>query len=190
MGRSGNDSSISYCGSHSVEERRTALRPIDYGIATRRSLLVVLKQNWILYVFEGIELAIFMISACAFTVLLFDPSHAAMRIVPSAGVRRLLMGIAMGLTAIFIIHSPMGKRSGAHFNPAISLTYFLLGKMVKWDAAFYILFQFLGGILGVGIAALFLWNSISTPQVDYAVTVPGPAGTAAAFLAEFLWLHF
>jgi aquaporin Z len=138
-----------------------------------------------LYVFEAIELAIFMISACAFTVLLFDPSHVAMRIISSAAVRRLLMGIAMGTTAIFIIHSPMGKRSGAHFNPAISLTYFRLGKMVKWDAVFYIIFQFLGGILGVGIAALFLWNSISTPQVDYAVTVPGPAGTAAAFLAEF-----
>jgi aquaporin Z len=144
-----------------------------------------LKQNWILYVFEGIELAIFMISACAFTVLLFDPSYAAMRMVPSAAFRRLLMGIAMGVTAIVIIHSPMGKRSGAHFNPAISLTYFRLGKMVKWDALFYIVFQFLGGIMGVGVAALLLWKSISTPQVDYAVTVPGPAGTVAAFLAEF-----
>jgi hypothetical protein len=38
------------------------------------------------------------------------------------------MGIAMGTTAILIIHSPMGKRSGAHFNPAITLTYFRLGQ--------------------------------------------------------------
>jgi len=177
--------SVSDLGVTFNRRRRTALRPIEHVIAMRQPVLVVLKRNWKLYVFEAIELAIFMISACAFTMLLFDPSRSAMRIVPSAGVRRLLMGIAMGITAICIIHSPMGKRSGAHFNPAISLTYFRLGKMVKWDAVFYIVFQFLGGILGVGIAALFLWNSISTPQVDYAVTVPGPAGTAAAFLAEF-----
>ena len=39
------------------------------------------------------------------------------------------MGIAMGATAVLIIRSPMGKRSGAHFNPAITLTYFRLGKI-------------------------------------------------------------
>ena len=33
------------------------------------------KRNWRLYIFEGIELAIFMISACVFTVFLFDPAY-------------------------------------------------------------------------------------------------------------------
>ncbi len=35
----------------------------------------------------------------------------------------------MGVTAILIIRSSMGKRSGAHFNPAITLTYLRLGKI-------------------------------------------------------------
>jgi aquaporin Z len=154
------------------------------GPAFNETALLTFRRNWSLYVFEGAELAIFMISACVFTVLLFDPSYAAIRLFPSPTIRRLLMGVAMGMTAIFIIHSPMGKRSGAHFNPAITLTYLRLGKMLRWDAMFYVVFQFLGGVFGVGIAALFLGSSIAIPSVDYAVTVPGLFGTAAAFLAE------
>jgi len=83
------------------------------------TLLHTLERNWPLYVFEAAELALFMLSACAFTVFLFDPSYPALHLFPSAVVRRTLMGIAMGMTAILIIHSPMGKRSGAHFNPAL-----------------------------------------------------------------------
>jgi aquaporin Z len=94
------------------------------------------------------------------------------------------MGIAMGITAVLIIHSPMGKRSGAHFNPAITLTYFRLGKIGLWDAVFYVLFQFVGGVLGVAVAATIFGSSLSAPAVDYLVTVPGRYGTAAAFFAE------
>ena len=125
-----------------------------------------------------------MISACVFTVLLFDPASAALRLFPSPVIRRVLMGIAMGATAILIIHSPMGKRSGAHFNPAITLTYLRLRKIARSDAIFYVVFQFLGGIFGVGVSALILGRIISIPQVDYAITVPGIYGTAAAFFAE------
>ena len=92
----------------------------------------------------------------------------------------------MGATAILIIRSPMGKRSGAHFNPAITLTYFRLGKIDKWDAGFYVVSQFIGGICGVGLSALCLRGSLAVPTVDYAVTVPGSmGGTAAAFCAEY-----
>jgi aquaporin Z len=143
-----------------------------------------LRRHWQLYVFEGLELAAFMISACIFTVLLFDPSLQAVHLFPSPAFRRLLMGIAMGITAILIIHSPAGKQSGAHFNPAITITYFRLGKIGWWDAISYVTFQFCGGIFGVGVSALVLGRRIAIPAVNYAVTVPGPSGPAAAFLAE------
>jgi aquaporin Z len=149
------------------------------------TLLRSLAQHWPLYAFEAVELACFMLSACAFTVFLFDPSYRAFHLLPSAVVRRILMGIAMGVTAILIIHSPMGKRSGAHFNPAITLTYFRLRKIAKWDALFYVLFQFMGGVLGVAVAAMFFGSTLAAPTVEYAVTVPGRYGTAAAFQAEF-----
>ncbi len=90
-----------------------------------------------------------MISAGVFSVLLFNPAYTGHLISPNAVFRRILMGIAMGTSAILIIHSPMGKRSGAHFNPAITLTYLRLRKITAEDAAFYVFFQFMEGVIGV-----------------------------------------
>ena len=94
------------------------------------------------------------------------------------------MGAAMGGTAVMIIHSPMGKRSGAHFNPAITLTYLWLGKIGAWDAVGYVVGQFAGGVAGVGLVKLVMGRALAQPSVDYAVTVPGIGGTAGAFGAE------
>jgi aquaporin Z len=140
--------------------------------------------DWRLYVYEAIELAIFMVSACVCTVALFHDGYPALRILPSALLRRALMGIGMGLTAVAIIHLPIGKRSGAHFNPAITISYLRLKKIALWDAVFYVLFQFAGGIFGVAISFLLLGSRLAAPSVDFAVTVPGKGGTAAAFAAE------
>ena len=142
------------------------------------------SRNLPLYFFEAAELAIFMISACVCTTLLFHSSYPALRVIPNAALRRSLMGVGMGITAVFIIRCPMGQRSGAHFNPAITLAYFRLGKIAKWDAVFYIVFQFIGGVFGVAVSALLLGKRLSAPSVDYAVTIPGRYGTAAAFGAE------
>jgi aquaporin Z len=151
-----------------------------------RTLLFVVRHNWRLYLYEAIELALFMLSACGFTIILFDPSWFGTRFVHSEIIRRVLMALAMGITAVLIIRSPLGKRSGAHFNPAITLTYLRLGKIVPWDAVFYVLFQFLGGILGVAVAAAMFGRTLSSPSINYAVTVPGRYGTLAAFIAELL----
>ena len=140
--------------------------------------------HWPLYIFEGAELALFMISACVFSIILFDPSSPVQNIFPDPVMRRLLMGASMGVTATLIIRSSIGKRSGAHFNPAITLTYLRLGKISPPDAFFYVLSQFIGGVIGVGASALFLSPALSNPSVMYAETVPGKYGTGAAFAAE------
>jgi glycerol uptake facilitator-like aquaporin len=49
----------------------------------------------------------------------------------------MLMGIAMGVTIVGSVLSPWGKQSGAHFNPAVTFTFYRLGKVEKWDAVFY-----------------------------------------------------
>jgi aquaporin Z len=133
---------------------------------------------------EAAELGLLMISACAFAVLLKHPSSPVAQNIHNDMLRRMLMGTAMGAIAIAIIFSPFGKRSGAHFNPSVTLTFFRLGKIDAWDAVFYILFQFAGGIAGVALASLVLGNLVSHKSVNYATTVPGSRGPMVAFLAE------
>jgi len=71
-------------------------------------------------------------------------------------------------------------------NPAVTLTFLTLGKVAPWDALFYVLFQFLGGIAGVLVANLVIGPALQDATVNYAVTVPGPDGPWIAFVAEFV----
>ena len=92
----------------------------------------------------------------------------------------------MGLTAVVLIYSPAGKRSGAHMNPAITLGFLRLAKIQPWDALFYMAGQFIGGAVGVFISALLLGHKvIADAAVNYIVTIPGIWGTGVAWLAEF-----
>jgi aquaporin Z len=103
-----------------------------------------LRGHWPEYLMEAAGLGLFMISACLFGTLLGHPGSPAVRALPDPFFRRVLMGLAMGLTAACLIYSPWGQRSGAHFNPATTLTFWRLGKVASADAGFYALAQALG----------------------------------------------
>ncbi|MCL4708919.1 aquaporin [bacterium] len=133
---------------------------------------------------EAAELGLFMISACSFGVLLDYPNSPVHQAIPDPFVRRILTGLAMGLTAIAIIYSPWGKQSGAHFNPSVTLTFLRLGKIKPFDALFYIIAQFVGGVVGVLISAAVFGGLLADPAVNYVATVPGPGGSIVAFGAE------
>jgi aquaporin Z len=143
-----------------------------------------IAAHWPEYLMEAAELAVFMISACVFAVVLEHPASPVHRALPSGFVRRAAMGTAMGLTAIAIFYSGWGRQSGAHMNPAITLTFLRLKKIAGWDASFYVVAQFIGGLAGVFAANLTLHDLVAVPAVRYAVTSPGRFGVPAAFVAE------
>jgi aquaporin Z len=145
-----------------------------------------LRNHWPEYLMEAAGLGVFMISACLFTVLLEHPASPVRQAIVNPLLRLLLIGMAMGLTAIGIIYSPWGKQSGAHINPSVTLAFFRLGKIEPWDAFFYVCAQFAGALAGVLVSAAAVGNSIADPSVNYAVTVPGRGGPGVAFLAELL----
>ena len=143
-------------------------------------------KHWPEYLIEAACLGLFMVSACSVTVLLQHPASAIRQRLPSAFVRRLLTGVAMGATAIALIYSPWGKQSGAHFNPSVTLTFFRLRKIAPWDACFYVVAQFIGGTLGVLCSVLIWGRAIAEQNVRYAATLPGGRGTGVAFVAEMV----
>src|SRR5438445_11280891 len=125
-----------------------------------------------------------MVSAALFTALLEYPGSPVHKLIPNGAERRAFIGLAMGLTAIALIYSPWGQQSGAHMNPATTLTFLRLGKVMPWDATFYMAAQFIGGIAGVLFSKLLVRPIIMHPSVSYMTTVPGPAGVGVAFIAE------
>jgi aquaporin Z len=169
-----------------VQTERAGARLAREIVSQRKDLGVFdsLRRHWPEYLMEAGELGLFMFSACAFATLLQHPASPIPHIVPGSVARRALMGLAMGATAIAIIMSPWGKQSGGHFNPAVTFTFYRLGKVTVWDAVFYTGGQFIGALVGVAIAAAVLRGALAAPAVRYAVTAPGVYGITVAFLAE------
>lgn len=127
-----------------------------------------------------------MVSAGLFGTLLERPSSPISAGIPSDFARRAIMGLAMGGTAIVLIYSPPGKRSGAHMNPAVTTSFMALGKISLKDGLFYILFQFIGGLLGIYFIWALVGAPLAEPPVSMVSTRPGNWGIAVAFVAEFL----
>jgi aquaporin Z len=128
------------------------------------------------YAIEALYLCIFMIIAAITTTTFQLPTSPIHQAIVDPLLRRLFIGIIIGITAISIIYSPWGKRSGAHLNPAVTLTFWRLHKLRTIDAAIYILCQCVGGICGIWIAGLLIGEAIADPAINYIVTVPGRAG--------------
>jgi len=143
------------------------------------------RPHWREYLIEGAGLGLFMISASVFGVLLEHPLSPVRAALPDARVRRAVMGLAMGTTAVALIYSPLGQRSGAHFNPAVTLTFFRLGKVAPGDLVGYVCSQFLGGMAGMAVASFAIGPRLAEPSINYVVTRPVAAGPIGAFSAEF-----
>jgi len=119
---------------------------------------------------ESLGLGLFMLSAGLFGTLFEYPASPVHQALPGAFVRRALMGLAMGLTAIGLIYSPWGKRSGAHINPAVTLTFLRLGRVRGRDAAAYVAAQFLGGVAGTLLVTGLLGRAFVEQPVAAVVT--------------------
>jgi NADH dehydrogenase len=134
------------------------------------------------YAIDGALLALFMVAACVLAVLIDHPAGALHLADPLA--RRALLGLGMGLTAVALIHSPWGKRSGAHLNPAVTLAFLRLGRVRRGDAIGYVFAQLAGATAGVLAAWALLGARLAHPSTRFVVTRPGGAGALVAFLAE------
>jgi len=141
-----------------------------------------LRAHWPEYLIEAAGLGVFMVTAGLCVMLAGTPPAEVA--IPNPGLRRALLGIAMGLTAIALIYSPWGMRSGAHLNPPVTLTFWRLGKVAPADAAFYVAAQFAGGAAGTLLLTALFGERFTLPPIAAVATLPGSSGELAAFAAE------
>lgn len=154
--------------------------------AAEQLRLWVGPRHWPEYAIEAALLGTFMLSACLFASLLFYPAWPLAQLLPDPFQRRVIMGVAMGSTAVALNYSPWGKQSGAHYNPAVTLAFTRLGKIAPADALGYVVAQFVGAVTGVFLAGLMLRGMLAHADVHYAVTRPGASGVVVAFIAEIV----
>jgi aquaporin Z len=130
--------------------------------------------HWREYLMESVELCALMFSICLSGTLIYSKT-SPLSAIPESSKSFLMGGIVASVT-LLLIRSPFGRRTGAHLNPALTLTYFFLGRIHHWDTIFYILSQFAGALVGVFLALEVLGGRLSAPPVRYVITVPGSDG--------------
>jgi aquaporin Z len=156
------------------------------GTAGLLQLKAAWKKNWKHYMQEALGLAIFMISACFFGAILEANNSTLHLAIPNDFFRRVIMGVLMGSTALFIFYSPFTAPSGSQINPAVTVSFLRLNRMCQWDAMFYIIFQFAGGVAAVFIMRWLMGSMLTALPVNSVATVPGENGTLIAAITEFV----
>lgn len=113
-------------------------------------------------------LVFFGLSAVVFD---FAPDLPMSHWLPNPSLRLLLNGLCFAGSGSLVALSPLGRLSGGHINPSVSLAFWLAGKMQLRDCAGYIVAQMIGGI--VGAAALVLAWRGHAASVRNGMTLPG-----------------
>ena len=148
-------------------------------------MLETIRKNGPLYLIEAWALGTFMVVASLVVIVVEHPALPVREVIASPLLRRAIIGSCMGLTAVCLIYSPWGKRSGAHLNPAVTLAQWRLNRITTTNMVFYILAQFIGGALGVALVHGLLPAYMSHPAVNHVATMPGKTGIWVALACEF-----
>ncbi len=128
------------------------------------------KIPWGLYLSELIGTALLLFFGLSFVILDFGKGSFVVNAIPDAGLRRLITGFLFGSTGAAIAYSRVGKVSGAHINPVVTLAFHIKEKLSARETVGYIVAQFAGAV--AGCVPLLLWGSAGK-SVGFGSTTPG-----------------
>ena len=115
--------------------------------------------------------AFLLFAGLSAVVLDFGAGSPLARIIPEKSPRLLITGLLFAGSGSLVAVSPLGKLRGGHINPAVSLGFWVHGKMHPYDLAGYIAGQLLGALLGAGLLVL-VWGEKAS-SVRNGMTLPG-----------------
>ncbi|MGA2211205.1 MAG: aquaporin [Acidimicrobiales bacterium] len=126
--------------------------------------------HWVEWACELAGTALLLVGGLSAICLNFGRGSAMARLVPDHSVRLLITGLLFAGTGSLVTVSPIGRRSGAHLNPAVT-TAFFLRRHVHWnDLVGYVVAQCLGALAGAAVVR-GLWGSVAL-SVNLGVTQP------------------
>ena len=89
-------------------------------------------------------------------------SSPVARTCPSTSARLLLTGVLFAGTGSLVALSPLGRRSGAHLNPAVTLAFWTQRKVHPHDLAGYVIAQIAGAVTAVACLRV-VWGTRRAP---------------------------
>jgi aquaporin Z len=137
--------------------------------------------------FVGTALLLFLVVTAKYWVVRIGPAT-------SFTFRVTVVGTVAGLVVIGVALSPLGRRSGAHLNPAVTIGFWVQRVVGRADVAGYCLAQVVGGVAGVAAARLWglhvsdaniHWASIA-PERSVSVALAATIEAAATFVQLLL----
>jgi aquaporin Z len=91
--------------------------------------------------------------------------------IPSYSLRLLFTGILFAGGATMVVYSPVGRVSGAHMNPAVTLAFFLEKKIGIVELLLFSFMQILGSTIA-SFLVLLIWSD-NARKVNVGMTLPG-----------------
>ncbi len=130
------------------------------------------------YLAELIGTMVLVLMGCGSAVFAGDAANAV-----GTGVGTLGVAFAFGLSVIAMAYT-IGKISGCHINPAITLGMLVANKISAKDAAMYMIFQVIGAILGSSILYLLVSTGSHAGPTATGSNSYAEGGLIPAFVAE------
>ena len=126
--------------------------------------------HWREYLAEFIGTALLLLFGLSLVIFVFGEGSPVAPIIPSIRIRQMITGFLFGCIGASIAVSPIGKVSGAHINPVVTLAFRIMGKLNLRTTLAYIIVQLAGAVLGS--APLLIWGSMGK-SISFGATLPG-----------------
>jgi aquaporin Z len=120
---------------------------------------------------EFVGTLLLVLGGISAVVLDFGSGSRVATLLPSHSVRLLLTGLLFGGCGSLVAISPIGRRSGAHLNPSITVAFWCRRHVSAADAVGYVVAQCLGALCGAALVRL-AWGARAASIRD-GVTLPG-----------------
>lgn len=139
------------------------------------------EQNspWKLFFSELAGTALLLFIGLSLVIFMFGVDSPAAQLLPSVKLRQAITGFLFGGTGALIALSAVGRASGAHINPVVTMTFWLFNKIDSRTSVIYVLGQLSGAVIGT--LPLLAWGPLGR-SIDFGVTVPGEGYPVATVL--------
>jgi len=139
---------------------------------------------WRLFFAELAGTALLLMIGLSLVIMMFGTDSSMADIMPNVKLRQVITGFLFGGTGALIAISPLGKESGAHINPAVTMSFWLFKKIDSQKALIYVVAQLIGAVIGT--LPLLLWGQLGQ-SISFGATTPGVGYTTQnALLGEVI----